>query len=54
MKFASLQMRGSVARNDIFSLKWRYYGQKGDILDYCGTRVFCLLSYYVLSNDKGL
>ena len=23
----------SVAGNDIFSLKWKYYGPKGDILD---------------------
>ena len=29
-----------VARNDIFSIKWRYYGPKGDILDYWGTLMF--------------
>ena len=40
----SLEMRGSVARNGIFSIKWRYYGPKMDILDYCGTPIFCILS----------
>ena len=29
-----------LARNDIFSLKWRYYGPKEDILDYWGTLIF--------------
>ena len=54
MRLVSLQMRGSVARNDIFSLKWRYYGPKRDILDYWVTLIFCLLSYYVLLMDKVL
>ena len=44
----------SVAINDIFSLKCRYYGPKRDILYYCGTLIFCLLSYYIISKDKGL
>ena len=47
-------MRGSVARSDIFSIKWRYYGPKGGILDYLGTLMLCLLSYYILSKDKSL
>ena len=43
-----------VARNYIFSLIWRCYGLKRVILDYWGTNIFCLLSYYILSKDKGL
>ena len=43
-----------IARNDIFSLKWRYYGLKRDIMDYSRTLIFCLLFYYILSKDKGL
>ena len=43
-----------VARNYIFSLIWRCYGPKWDILDYWGTNIFCILSYYILSKDKGL
>ena len=42
-----------VARNELFGLKWRYDGPKGGILDYWGTLIFCLLSYYILSMDKG-
>ena len=40
---ASLLMRvqpNHVARNDIFSLIWRCYGQKQDILDYWGKLIF--------------
>ena len=44
----------TVARNQIFSIIWRCYGPKQDILDYLGTNIFCLLSYYILSKDKGL
>ena len=40
MRLARLQMRGSVARNGIFSLKWRHYGPKRDILDYWGMTIF--------------
>ena len=54
MWFVSLHMRGSVTRNYIFSIIWRYYGQKQDILDYWGTITSCLSSYYILSKDKGL
>ena len=43
-----------VTRNDIFSIKWRYYGTKQDILDYWETLIYFLLSYYILSMDKGL
>ena len=53
MLLVSLQMRGSVARNYIFSLIWRCYGPNRDILDYWGTILYCLLSYYILSKDKG-
>ena len=49
MRFVSLQMIDSVVRDDIFGLKWRYYGPKGDILDYWVTLIFCLLSYYIIS-----
>ena len=54
MRLVSLQMRGSVAINYVFSLIWRCYGPKRDILDYWGTKIFCLLSYYILLKDKGL
>ena len=42
------------ARNYIFSIIWRCCGPKWDILDYWGTNIFCILSYYILSKDKGL
>ena len=29
-----------IARNDIFSLKWRYYGLKRDIMDYSRTLIY--------------
>ena len=54
MRFVSLQMRGSVERNDIFSLNCICYGPKRDILDYWGTLIFRLLSYYIISKDKYL
>ena len=37
MQLVSLKMRGSVAVNGIFGLKWRHDGLKGDILEYWGT-----------------
>ena len=43
-----------VARNNIFSLKWWYYGLKGGILDYCRMIIYFLRSYYILSKDKVL
>ena len=43
-----------VARKYIFGIVWRRYGPKRDILDYWGTIIFCLLSYYILSKDKCL
>ena len=46
--------RKILARNYFFSLIWRCYGPKRDILDYWGTNIFCLLSYHILSKDKGL
>ena len=36
MRLVSLQMRGSVARNDIFSLIWIFYGPKQDIFGLLG------------------
>ena len=54
MWLVSLQMRGSVARKYIFGLIWRRYGPKRDILDYWGEIIVCLLSFYILSKDKGL
>ena len=54
MRLISFHTRGSVARSDILSLKQRYYGPKRDILNYRGTSIFGLLSYYILSMDKGL
>ena len=45
---------GGVARNYIFSLIWRCYGPKRYILDYWGTNIVCMLSYYILSKDKGI
>ena len=53
MWLVSLQMRGSVAKNYIFALIWRRYGPKRDILDYWGTFINFLLTYSILSNDKG-
>ena len=54
MRLAIIQMRGSVARNHIFSLKWIYYGPKMDILDYWGTLIYILIYFYILSMDKYL
>ena len=54
MRLVRLQMRGGVARNDIFVLKWRYCGPKEGILEYWGTFISCLLSYCILSKDKYL
>ena len=54
MGLVSLQMRVGVARNDIFRLNWIFYGPKRDVLDYWGTLIFCILSYYILSMDKVL
>ena len=46
--------RNNEAINYIFGLIWRRYGPKRDILDYWGTILYCLLSYYILLKDKGL
>ena len=54
MQLVSLHMRGSEARNDIFSIIWRCYDLKQDILDYRVTIIFCLLYYYILSKGKFL
>ena len=54
MGLVILQIRGSVARNDIFSPISRCYGPKRDILDYWVTLIFYILSYYILSMYKGL
>ena len=50
MQLVSFQMRGSVARNYIFSLIWRCYGPKQDILDYWGTNIF--FYYPIISYRK--
>ena len=50
MRLVSLKMRGSVARNYIFSIIWRCYGPKRDILDYWGTNIF--LYYPIISYQK--
>ena len=44
-------MRVSVERNDIFSLKWRYYGPKWDILDYWKSLIF---GYYSIIYYRGI
>ena len=43
-----------VVINDILGINWRCYGPKRDILDYWGTLIFRILSYYILSMDKVL
>ena len=53
MRFLNPQMREIVARNDIV-LNGDIMARKRDILDYLGTLIFCLLSYYILSMDKFL
>ena len=50
MMLVSLKMRGSVAINIIFVIKWRYYGPKGDILDYWGTLLF--FNYPIISYQR--
>ena len=49
MRLEILQTSRSVAINDIFILKWRYYGPKGDILDYEEIPIFWyhILLYYI-------
>ena len=54
MQLVSLHMREIVTRNYILSLIWRCYGPKQDILDYWVTLIHFLLSYYILSKNKGL
>ena len=49
MRPESLHTRGIAAINEILSIKYRYYGPKGDILDYWITLISCLLSYYIIS-----
>ena len=50
MRLVSLQMRGSVDRNYIFSLIWRCYGPKRNILDYWGK--FYIVYYLIISYRK--
>ena len=54
MRLVILHTRGSVARNEIFSLNLIHYGPKRDILEYWGTFISRILSYYIPSMDKGL
>ena len=51
---SSISWSASVARNYTFGLIWRSYGPKWDILDYWGTNIFCIWSYYILLKDKVL
>ena len=50
MRLVSLHMRGSVARNYIFSLIWRCYGPKRDILDCWGT--IKIFNYPIISYQR--
>ena len=43
-----------VARNYIFSLICICFSPKRNVLDYWGTIIFCILSYFILSKDKAL
>ena len=54
MRLTSLQTRGIVAINEIFSNICIHYVPKGGVLDYWGTLKYCLLSYYILSKYRGL
>ena len=45
---------GDVERDYIFGLIWRCCGPKQDLKDYLGILIFCLLSYYIMSKDRGL
>ena len=50
MRLVRIQTRGSVARNDTFSIIWICYGPKQDILDYWGTFIF--LYYPIISYQR--
>ena len=50
MRLVSLQMRGGVARDYIFSLIWRCYGPKLDIVNYWGQTQF--VYYPIISYRK--
>ena len=50
MRLVSLQIRGSVVRDYIFSLIWRCYGPKRDILDHWGKTYF--VYYPIISYRK--
>ena len=52
MWLARLKNRGSAARNWIFELKWRYYGQKGYFWTMGKHPHFGILYSYILSRDK--
>ena len=44
----------SVARNEILIFKQIYYGLSRNTLDYWEIHIYILLSYYILSMDKGV
>ena len=51
MQLVSLQIRGIIAINVTFSLRWRYYGLKGEILDYMKKMVYYpIISYWIIKN----
>ena len=52
MRLVSLQMRGSVVRNYIYSLIWRCYGPKRDILEYFETNIFVYYPIVSYQNIK--
>ena len=52
MRLVILHMRGSVAINGIFSLKWRYYGLKEYIWTIKEYFYFFIIITYILSRDK--
>ena len=53
MRLVSVHMRGSVARDKIFSLIWKCYGPKRDMLGYWVTLISRILPYYIIPMDKG-
>ena len=50
MRLLIFQMRWGVAINDIFSIKWIYYGPRGSILECWGTLIF--VYYPIISHQS--
>ena len=51
MRLVTINIRGIVARNGIFCLKWRHDGLIGDILNYQGMLIFSFV--FLLYTIKG-